>query len=187
MAAGRHWEATPRTVEVEVRVVVVVVVAVMVEAGAVTVLVLLTVVVAGVMERQEQAAETLLEAYADRYGGMLFPARFPFGGGVVAIGRPKVEVTVVVVETVTVLVVVTGAGVFVTFEILVVVLKGIEMKELQNLVAEALMAGLWRMLRTSETTAQFDKPLASRMSLLSTTGLEETRGAIDPKSAQRRM
>lgn len=32
------------------------------EAGAVTVPVLLTVVVAGVMERQEQAAEILLEA-----------------------------------------------------------------------------------------------------------------------------
>ena len=34
------------------------------KAGAVTVLVALTVVVAGVMDRQEQAAEILLEAYA---------------------------------------------------------------------------------------------------------------------------
>lgn len=36
------------------------------EAGAVTVLVAGTVVVAGLMDRQEQAAETLLEAKTDR-------------------------------------------------------------------------------------------------------------------------
>ena len=40
------------------------------------------------------------------------------------------------------LVVVTEAGVTVAVETLVVVLSGMEMKELQNLVAEALMTGL---------------------------------------------
>ena len=84
------------------------------------------------------------------------------------------------------LVVVTGAGVTVAVETLVVVCSGMEMKELQNLVAEALMAGLWRMLRTSETAEQVDRLRAARSSALFPRGLEETRGVIDAKRAERK-
>ena len=141
------------------------------------------------------------------------PARFSLfaGGGGVVSGRPRVEVMVVVlasglafcystyikyirhklenthVETITVLVVVTGAGVTVAIETLVVVLSGIEMKELQNFVAEALTAGLWRMLRTSDTTEQAGSPRTASSPSLFPNGLEETRGAIDAKSAERKM
>ena len=60
-----------------------------------------TVVTAGVMERQEQAVETLLEPYADRYRGKVQPARFCLFAGVgdVVIARPKVEVTVIVLKS----------------------------------------------------------------------------------------
>lgn len=85
------------------------------------------------------------------------------------------------------LVVVTGAGVTVAIETLVAVLSGIEMKELQNLVAEALMAGLWRMLRTSDTTEQVGSPRTASCSSPFPNGLEETRGAINPKSAEMKM
>ena len=53
------------------------------------------------MERQEQAAETLLEPYADTYGGKVLPARFSLfaGGGDVVTGRPKVVVTDVVLKS----------------------------------------------------------------------------------------
>ena len=53
------------------------------------------------MERQEQAAETLLDPYADRYGGKVAPARFSLfaGGADVVSGRPKVEVTEVVLKS----------------------------------------------------------------------------------------
>lgn len=64
MADGRHSGAAPRTVEVEVDVDVTVVVSVDVETGAVMVAVFRTVVVEGVIERQEHAWEILLEAKA---------------------------------------------------------------------------------------------------------------------------
>ena len=85
------------------------------------------------------------------------------------------------------LVVVTGAGVVVAIKTLVVVLSGMEMKELQNLVAEAVMAGLWRMLRPSDTTAHVDRARAARLFVLSPTGRDETRGSMDTKSAERKM
>ena len=71
------------------------------EAETVACPVLLTVVTEGVMERQEQAADTLLDPYADRYAGKVAPARFSLfaGGADVVTGRPKVEVTEVVLKS----------------------------------------------------------------------------------------
>ena len=91
------------------------------------------------------------------------------------------------VETVTTVVVVTGAGVSVVVETVVDVRSGMEMKELQNLVAEALIVGLLRTLRISETTAQVESPRAARSSGLLARGVEDTSGAIEARRAETTM
>ena len=68
-------------------------------------------------------------------------------------------------------VVVTGAGVTVAVEALVAVFNGIEMKELQNFVADALKAGLCSMLTTFDTTWHVERPRAARSSGLLATGV----------------
>lgn len=78
------------------------------------------------------------------------------------------------VATVIVEVVVTGAGVMVVVDTLVEVFRGMEMKELQNLVAEALRVGLCSMLTTSETTWHVESLRASRPSGLLSMGLQAT-------------
>ena len=72
---------------------------------------------------------------------------------------------------------VTGTGVTVAVEALVEVFNGIEMKELQNFVAEALRAGLCRTLTTSFTTSHVERPRAARSSGLWATGVPCTLGA----------
>ena len=72
---------------------------------------------------------------------------------------------------VTVVVVVTGAGVEVVVKTLVEVWRGMDMKELQNLVAEALSVGLCSILTTSDTTWKVETPRASSPSGILMMGL----------------
>lgn len=69
---------------------------------------------------------------------------------------------------------VAAAGVTVAVEAIVAVCRGIEMKELQNLVAEALIVGLCKILTISDTTWQVERPRAASSLGVVATGVPYT-------------
>lgn len=73
------------------------------------------------------------------------------------------------------IVVVTGAGADFVVVKLVEVLRGMEMKELQNFVAEEPRAGSYNILTTSDTTWQVERPRAASSSGLLAIGLHAAR------------